>query len=107
MATPAPQQDPRDNNRGDNSDNEGEDGPPKDIPLLYVLDLANTILSEAIKDGMQVGKKTGTEYIIPTPLLKDIIGVDRLKVILPDGELETCSNPPPPGFHHQMPANTI
>ena len=93
MATPAPQQDPRDNNRGNNSNNEGEDGPPRDIPLLYIPDLANTILSEAIKDGMQMGN-TGTEYIIPTPLLKDIIGVDQLKLILPDRELETCSNPP-------------
>ena len=66
MATPAPQRDPR-----NNSDSEDENDPPRDIPLLYVPDLANTILSEAIKDGMQVGN-SGTEYIIPTPLLKDM-----------------------------------
>ena len=63
------------------------------FPLLYVPDLANTVLSEAIKDGMQVGN-SGTEYIIPTPLLKDIVGIERLKVSLPEGELETCSIPP-------------
>ena len=88
MATPAPQRDPR-----DNSDSEDENDPPRDIPLLYVPDLANTVLSEAIKDGMQVGN-SGTEYIIPTPLLKDIVGIERLKVTLPEGELETCSDPP-------------
>ena len=58
MATPAPQRDPR-----DNSDSRDENDPPRDIPLLYVPDLANTILSEAIKDSVQVGN-TGTEYII-------------------------------------------
>ena len=93
MATPATQRDPRDNQQRNNSDSEDENDPPRDIPLLYVPDLANTILSEAIKDGIQVGN-SGTEYIIPTPLLKDIVGVERLKVTLPKGELETCSVPP-------------
>ena len=69
MATPA-HRDPR-----DNSDSKDENDQPRDIPLLYVPDLANTVLSEAIKDGVQVGN-TGTEYIIPTPLLKDIVGID-------------------------------
>ena len=55
--------------------------------------MANTVLSEAIKDGMQLGN-SGTEYIISTPLLEDIVGIDRLKVSLPEGELETCSVPP-------------
>ena len=77
----------------DNFNNENNNEQSRNIPLLYVPDLANTILSEAIKDGMQVGN-TGTEYIIPTPLLKEVIGMDRLKVILPEGELETCSDPP-------------
>ena len=93
MATPAPQRDPRDNQQRNDSDSEDENDPPRDIPLLYVPDLANTVLSEAIKDGMQVGN-SGTEYIIPTPLLKDIMGIERLKVTLPEGELETCSVPP-------------
>ena len=84
MATPAPERDPRDNQQRNNSKSEDENDPPRDIPLLYVPDLANTILSEAIKDGIQVGN-SGTEYIIPTPLLK---------VTLPEGELETCSVPP-------------
>ena len=93
MTTPVPQGDPRDNQQRNNSDSKDENDPPRDIPLLYVPDLANTVLSEAIKDGMQVGN-SGTEYIIPTPLLKDIMGVERLKVTLPEGELETCSVPP-------------
>ena len=93
MAIPAPQRDPRDNQQRNNSDSEDENDPPRDIPLMYVPDLANTILSEAIKDGIQVGN-TGTEYIIPTPLLKDIMGIEWLKVTLPEGELETCSDPP-------------
>ena len=93
MATPVRQTDPRDNQQRNNSDSEDENDPPRNIPLLYVPDLANTVLSEAIKDGMQVGN-SGTEYIIPTPLLKDIVGIERLKVSLPEGELETCSVPP-------------
>ena len=90
MAAPAPQRDIRDNQQEDNG--EQENGPDRDIPLLYVPDLANSILSELIKDGMQVGN-TGTQYIIPTPLLKDFVGIDKLKVTLPEGELETCSTP--------------
>ena len=75
MATPAPQRDPKDNQQRNNSDSEDENDPPRDIPLLYIPDLANTVLSEAIKDGMQVGN-SGTEYTIPTPLLKDIVGIE-------------------------------
>ena len=93
MATPAQQQDPRNDQHRDNSDNEEENGPPRDIPVLCVPDLCNTILSKAIKDGMQVGN-TGTEYIIHTPQLKDIMGIEWLKVTPPSGELETCSDPP-------------
>ena len=105
MATPAPQRDPRDNQQRNNSDSEDENDPPRDIPLLYVPDLANTILSEAIKDGIQVGN-SGTEYIIPTPLLKDIVGIEQLKVTLPEGELETCSVPPL-DFVTKMPTDTL
>ena len=93
MATPAPQRDPRDNQQRNNSDSKDANDPPRDIPLLYLPDLANTVLSEAIKDCMQVGN-SGTEYIIPTPLLRDIVGIEWLKVTLPKGELETCSIPP-------------
>ena len=75
MATPAPHRDPRDHQLRNNSDNEDQNDPPRDIPLLYIPDLANTILSEAIKDGVQVGN-TSTEYIIPTPLLKDVMGIE-------------------------------
>ena len=69
MATPG-HRDPK-----DNSNSENENDQSRNIPLLYVPDLANTVLSEAIKDGVQVGN-TGTEYIIPTPLLKEVIGID-------------------------------
>ena len=75
MATPAPQGDPSDNQQRSNSDSEDENDPPRDIPLLYIPGLANTVLSEEIKDGIQVGN-SGTEYIIPTPLLKDIMGIE-------------------------------
>ena len=75
MATAAPQRDSRDNQQRNNSESENENDPPRDIPLLYVPDLANTVLSKAIKDGMQVGN-SGTEYIISTPLLKDIVGIE-------------------------------
>ena len=75
MADPAPQGDPRHNQQRNNSDSEDENEPPRDIPLLYIPDLANTVLSEAIKDGIQVGN-SGTEYIIPTPLLKDIMAIE-------------------------------
>ena len=74
MATPA-QRDPRDNQLRNNPNSEDENDPPRDIPHLYVPDLANTVLSEAIKDSVQVGN-SGTEYIISTPLLKDIVGIE-------------------------------
>ena len=75
MATPVRQTDPRDNQQRNNSDSEDENDPPRNISLMYIPDLANTVLSEAIKDGMQVGISS-TEYIIPTPLLKDIVGIE-------------------------------
>ena len=49
MATPVRQTDPRDNQQRNNSDSEDENDPPRNIPLLYVPDLANTVLSEANK----------------------------------------------------------
>ena len=65
----------KDNQQRNNSDSEDENDPPRDIPLLYIPDLTNTVLSEGIKDGIQVGN-SGTEYIIPTPLLRDIISIE-------------------------------
>ena len=62
-----------------------------DIPALIVPDLNNTPLEEAIKDGMKVGP---AEYLINTPLLKEHIGVEHLKVFLPSGRLETHSEHP-------------
>ena len=105
MATPAPQRDPRDNQQGNNSDSEDENDPSRDIPLLYVPDLANTILSKAIKDGIQVGN-SGTEYIIPTPLLKDIVGVEWLKVTLPKRRTGNMFWPSP-RLCHQVPTGTL
>ena len=49
MATPVRQTDPRGNQQINNSDSEDENDPPRNIPLLYVPDLANTVLSEAKK----------------------------------------------------------
>ena len=54
MATPVRQTDPRGNQQRNNSDSKDENDPPRNIPLLYVPDLANTVLSEAIKDGRQL-----------------------------------------------------
>ena len=62
-----------------------------DIPALIVPDLNNTPLEEAIKDGMKVGP---AEFLINTPLLKEHIGVEHLKVFLPSGRLETNSERP-------------
>ena len=57
MATPNPE----DTNQPDNT-NTGNDN--IDIPALVVPDLNNTLLEDAIKDGMKVGD---AEYIIRTP----------------------------------------
>ena len=99
-------QDPVNNQQRDHSDSKDENGPPpRNIPILYVPDLANTILSEAILDGIQVGN-SGRKFIIHTPRLKDIMGIERLKVTLPTGELETCSEPTTE-LRHQMSTNTL
>ena len=58
---------------------------------MIVPDLNNTPLEEAIKDGMKVGP---AEFLINTPLLKEHIGVEHLKVYLPSGRLETHSEQP-------------
>ena len=63
------------------------------IPHLYVPDLANTILSEAIKDGMILGT-TGKRIHDPYPKLKEHIGVKTLKVTIPLGELKIPRNLP-------------
>ena len=92
MATPAQQQDPTNNEQQDpvenqqqnsvnndrrnHSKSEDENGPPpRNIPVLYVPDLANTILSEAILDGIHVGNSS-RKYIIHTPHLKDVVGIE-------------------------------
>ena len=62
-----------------------------DIPTLIVPDLNNTPLEDAIKDGMKMGP---AEFLINTPLLKEHIGVEHLKVSLPSGRLETHSKRP-------------
>ena len=89
----APQ--PEDNNdQQRTSDVEEEEEPQRiNIPYLYIPDLANTILSEAIKDSMMLGTND-TEYLILTPKLNEHIGVETLKVTIPSGELEIPRNPP-------------
>ena len=92
MATPAQQQDPMNNKQQDPAENQQQDSvnndqrnhsesedengpPPRNIPVLYVPDLANTILSEAILDGIRIGN-SGRKYIIHTPCLKDMVGIE-------------------------------
>ena len=93
MATPNPI-----DTRGATQTSEGEEDATSinsvtnlDIPALIVPDLNNTPLEEAIKDGMKVGP---AEFLINTPLLKEHIGVEHLKVFLPSGRLEIHSERP-------------
>ena len=53
-----------------------------DIPHTYIPDLANTILSEAIRDGMMLGTD-GKEYLILTPKLKEHIGLETQRSRFP------------------------
>ena len=104
MATPAEQQDTG-NEQQNNTNNGDKNGPPPNIPVLYVPDLLNTVLSEAIKDGMQVGN-TGTQYHHPYP---GIEGHPGCRMTQGDTTHRRVGDLPQPstGFHHQVPTNTI
>ena len=63
------------------------------IPNLFVLDLNNTCLADAIANDMALNERK-TEYMICCPKLKEHIGVDTLTVSLPRGKLEVPTDPP-------------
>ena len=63
------------------------------IPDLFVPDLENTPLKEAIQNGMAM-KDRKTIYRIRCPRLKEYIGIDTLTVKFPEGRLEVPTDPP-------------
>ena len=63
------------------------------IPDLFVPDLNNTRLEDAIANGMAMNNRK-TVYRICCPRLKEHIGIDTLTVKLPGGELEVPTDPP-------------
>ena len=71
-------------------DNETEE---VNIPDLFVPDLANTHLEDAIANGMAMNDRK-TVCRIRWPRLKEHIRVDTLIVTLPGGELEVPTDPP-------------
>ena len=65
---------------------------PVEIPDLFIPDLNNTPLAEAIKEGMADNNEK-TIFIIRCPKLREHIGTERLRVYLPSGELEIDMEP--------------
>ena len=63
-----------------------------EVPDLFVPDLNNTPLAEAIKEGMADNNEK-TIFIIRCPKLREHIGTERLRVHLPSGELEIDMEP--------------
>ena len=63
------------------------------IPELFIPDLDNTPLEEAIQNGMAMNDRK-TIYRIRCPRLKEHIGIDTLTVKLPEGWLEVPTDPP-------------
>ena len=81
------------------AENQGQDNPgnrgnpqPVEVPDLFVPDLNNTPLAEAIKEGMADNNEK-TISIIRCPKLKEHIGMETLRVHLPSGELEIDMEP--------------
>ena len=64
-----------------------------DIPNLFIPDLNNTSLRDAIERGMPLNN-LGTEYMINCPALRRYIGTDRMRVEIPSGDLEIDTEPP-------------
>ena len=64
-----------------------------DIPNLFVPDLNNTPLYDAIERGMPLNN-LGTEYMINCPTLRQYIGTDRMRVEIPSGYLAIDTDPP-------------
>ena len=90
----APQGNAGDPGRPQGPGNEEENGPDDgNIPNLFVPDLNNACLADAIANSMALNERK-TEYMICYPKLKEHIGMDTLTVSLPGGELEVPTNPP-------------
>ena len=81
------------NLRRDSDNEEGSKTEEVNIPNLFVPDLDNTPLVDAIRNGMAMNDRK-TIYRICCPKLKTHIGVDTLTVTLPEGELEVPTDPP-------------
>ena len=64
-----------------------------EIPDLYIPDLNNTRLCDAVARGM-VLNTNNTEYLILCPDLKRYIGTDRMRVHIPTGRLRIDTDPP-------------
>ena len=79
--------------RRDFDNEEGSEPEEVNIPNLFVPDLENTPLEEAIRNGMAMNDRK-TIYRICCPRLKEYIGVDTLTVKLPEGQLEVPTDPP-------------
>ena len=79
--------------RRDLDNEEGSKPEEVNIPNLFVPDLENIPLEEAIQNGMAMNNRK-TIYRIHCPRLKEYIGVDTLTVKLPEGQLEVPTDPP-------------
>ena len=73
------------NHRRDHDNKEGSKPKEINIPNLFVPDLENTPLEEAIRNGMAMNDSSR---------LKEYIGVNTLTVKLPKGQLEVPTDPP-------------
>ena len=71
----------------DSNGKEYSEAKEMNIPELFVPDLYNTPLEDAIRNGMAMNDRK-TIYRIRCPRLKEHIGFDTLTVKLPDGWLE-------------------
>ena len=79
--------------RRDHDNEEGSEPKEVNIPNLFMPDLENTPLEEAIQSGMAMNDRK-TIYRIRCSRLKEHIGVDTLTVKLPEGQLEVPTDPP-------------
>ena len=64
-----------------------------EIPNLYIPDLNNTPLQDAIERGTPLNTMN-TEYLIICLALKEYVGTDRMRVEIPSGILFNDADPP-------------
>ena len=79
--------------RRDHDNEEGNEPEEVNMAILFVPDLENTPLEEAIWNGMAMNNRK-TIYRICCPRLKEHIRVDTMTVKLPEGQLEFPTDPP-------------